>query len=337
MRRIVQQAGRQLFGAARAQQGRIDAIAGLESSRAAGMKAAPPRHVGGIRELPGQQLAGPGPAGRRHWHGGDEGLRVWMAGALDHVDCRALLDHPPQVHDRDPVAEGPRQAEIVSDEDQRKVPAPLELHQDGQDLGPHGGVEHGDRLVADQPLGLEHERRGDCHALALAARELVRIAGQEALRLQPDVLEGAPDAPVVLAARHPLDDERLGDDRGHSLTRVQRLVGVLEDHLHPPAQLAQAPLAVHGLAVQRHVAGGGRHQAEHGAGKGGFPATGLPHHSQDLAALPLQGDPVDRSRHAAARPKLHGQVADFHQGVVAAHDRLPRWRTRSAGHSVQGA
>ena len=45
--------------------------------------------------------------------------------------------------------------------------ATLQLDQDGEDLGAHRGVEHRDRLVADQPVGLEHERRGDGHALAL--------------------------------------------------------------------------------------------------------------------------------------------------------------------------
>ena len=61
-----------------------------------------------------------------------------------------------------------------------------------EDLRPDRGVEHRDRLVADQPVGLEHQRRGDRHPLALAARELVRVAAAEALGVEADVVERPP-------------------------------------------------------------------------------------------------------------------------------------------------
>ena len=79
-----------------------------------------------------------------------------------------------------------------------RLAPPLQLDQHREDLRAHRHVEHRHRLVADQPLGLEHQRRGDRHPLALAARELVRVALQEALRVEPDVLHRAPDALVVL-------------------------------------------------------------------------------------------------------------------------------------------
>ena len=43
--------------------------------------------------------------------------------------------------------------------------ARLQLEQHVQDLRAHGDVEHRDRPVADDPGGLEHERRGDRDAL----------------------------------------------------------------------------------------------------------------------------------------------------------------------------
>ena len=89
----------------------------------------------------------------------------------------------------------------------------LQPEQDVEDLRAHRGVEHRDRLVADQPLGLEHERRRDRDPLALAAGELVRVAVEVALGVEADVVHGAADALLVLALRHPLDHERLGDDR----------------------------------------------------------------------------------------------------------------------------
>ena len=53
--------------------------------------------------------------------------------------------------------------------------------EDVEDARPHRDVEHRNRLVGDEHLGLEDERRGDRHPLALAARELVRIAVEEEL------------------------------------------------------------------------------------------------------------------------------------------------------------
>ena len=55
-----------------------------------------------------------------------------------------------------------------------------------EDLAADRRVEVRDGLVGDDDLGLQHKRAGDHHALALAARELVRIPKEEALgRAQP--------------------------------------------------------------------------------------------------------------------------------------------------------
>ena len=94
-------------------------------------------------------------AARRHRV--DERLRVGMPRALDDVARVALLDDPSEVHDRDAVAQLPRQAEVVGDEQQRELARPLQLEQHLQDLRAHRDVEHRHRLVADDPGGLEHE------------------------------------------------------------------------------------------------------------------------------------------------------------------------------------
>ena len=47
----------------------------------------------------------------------------------------------------------------------------------------HGRVESAERLVEQQDAGLDGERAGERHALALAARELRRIAVGEAVQL----------------------------------------------------------------------------------------------------------------------------------------------------------
>ena len=50
-------------------------------------------------------------------------------------------------------------------------------------LGAHAGVEGAERLVEQQHLRLHRERPGERHALALAARELRRIAVDQPLEL----------------------------------------------------------------------------------------------------------------------------------------------------------
>ena len=52
-----------------------------------------------------------------------------------------------------------------------------------QDLRLDGDVERGGRLVGDQQVRLVGERHGDHHALALAARQLVRIGVEPLLGL----------------------------------------------------------------------------------------------------------------------------------------------------------
>ena len=53
-----------------------------------------------------------------------------------------------------------------------------QLGQQRHDLRLHGDVERGGRLVGDQQARIAGERHGDHHALAHAARQLVRIVAQ---------------------------------------------------------------------------------------------------------------------------------------------------------------
>ena len=69
----------------------------------------------------------------------------------------------------------------------------LELLEQPQHLGLHHHVERGRRLVGDQQLRVAGERERDQHALALAARELVRVVARAARR-DADQLEQLADA-----------------------------------------------------------------------------------------------------------------------------------------------
>jgi hypothetical protein len=87
----------------------------------------------------------------------------------------------------------------VRDEDRRDVDLVVETAQPVTELLAHLGVERAERLVQEQHLGLDRERPGQRHALALAARELARVAMGEPLKL--DQVHEVLDAVLDLVAR----------------------------------------------------------------------------------------------------------------------------------------
>ena len=247
-----------------------------------------------------------------------QGLGVRVPRVADHLLRRPGLDDPAEVHDRDPVAQRPRQPEVVRDEDQAEVEVALRPGQHVEHLGAHRHVERRDRLVADQRLGLEGHRSRDHHALALAAGQLVRVSVPVARgRCQPRVLErrhGAGDA--LVAADDAVDRERLHDQGADRLARVQRLVRVLEDHLHPAAHGAQVGVRER-LAVDQDLARRRRLQAEQGAAERRLAAARLADDAEGLAAPPLEVDAVDGPDDppaGAVDREVHLQVAHLDSG-----------------------
>ena len=66
----------------------------------------------------------------------------------------------------------------MGDEDERHAMSLAQVEHQAQDARPDRDIEHRDRFVRDDDLGIQHHRGRDRHALALAARELVGIALQ---------------------------------------------------------------------------------------------------------------------------------------------------------------
>ena len=94
-----------------------------------------------------------------------------------------VLLHLAVLHDIDIVRELPDDGQVVGDQDHRHAVLGLEVLDQVEDLRLHGDVERGRRLVGDQHVRTVGERHGDHHALALAARQLVRILAQARRRL----------------------------------------------------------------------------------------------------------------------------------------------------------
>ena len=100
---------------------------------------------------------------------------------------RRLLDDLARVHHRDVVGAAGDDAEVVGDEHHRHEALALLRLQQVEDLGLHGHVERGRRLVGEEQLRAAGERDRDHHALAHAARQLVRVLAHAALGLgDPD-------------------------------------------------------------------------------------------------------------------------------------------------------
>jgi ABC-type dipeptide/oligopeptide/nickel transport system ATPase component len=110
-----------------------------------------------------------------------EGVGVARVG--EQLVARSELDDPASVHDRDGVAEAGHHAEVVRDQDRRGVHLAAERAQQVEDLGLHGRVERGRRLVGDQQGRVAGDGHGDHGPLAHAAGELVRVGADAALRL----------------------------------------------------------------------------------------------------------------------------------------------------------
>ena len=111
-----------------------------------------------------------------------------MLGVLDEDVGRRQLDDAPGIHDRDAVGEVACAREVVGDVEEGQVALLLELREQVQDLRAARGVDHRDRLIRHQVVGLEHHGPGDRDPLALAARERVRVlldelAGRRELHL----------------------------------------------------------------------------------------------------------------------------------------------------------
>ena len=115
------------------------ALAGARAARVEAAAARERRRVGRLAgEDRGAPAAGPRARARRD---GDQRLRVRVLRALEHVGGAAELDHAPEVHDGDAVAERPREADVVRDQEQREPARAPQPEQQMQHLRAHGDVE----------------------------------------------------------------------------------------------------------------------------------------------------------------------------------------------------
>src|SRR5207247_4340175 len=113
------------------------------------------------------------------------------------------------VEDGEAVAHRQRLVLVVRDVDERDSEILLKALEEELHLLAQLQVERAERLVEEQHLGPVDERAGEGDALALAARELIRLSGSDGRELH--TVEHLFDAPLPLGRADSLDSQAVRD------------------------------------------------------------------------------------------------------------------------------
>ena len=189
----------------------------------------------------------------------------------------------------------------------------LQIHQQVDHLRLDRDIEGADGFVGHDQARVERQGAGDGNALALAAAELVREV-VHLRRAQADLREDLGGAGIGLGtAGNAVDQQGLADDGARRHARVERAERVLEDHLHLAAEGAHLRLGElrYVRAAEADGAGGGFHQAHHGARHGGLAAAGFADEAEGLAFVDAEADAIDGMHladGAAQQALLDGEV-----------------------------
>ena len=247
-----------------------------------------------------------------------------MLGRGEHALHRALLDDLAVFHDAHLVGDLAHDPEVMRDEQHGHAEPGLNLLQQLEDLRLHRDVERGRGFVGDQKIGLVGERHGDHHALALSARELVRIARKPGFRIGDahliEQLEGA--RPRRRPGDPAMEQQNFADLLLDRVQRIERGHRLLEDDrdvvaAHPPhlrfGQSEQLPA----LEVDR-AAGMARRrigQELHDRQRGHRLArAGLADQGDGLALGEVERHPVDGENIPFALAEGDGEIAHGEEG-----------------------
>ena len=231
-------------------------------------------------------------------HGGEQVAGVFHGRAAQDGIQRGGFDEPSLPHDGDAIGNLGDHAHVVGDEQHGGAVIALQVADQREDLLLRGDVEGRRRLIRDQEFWLQHQRHRDHDALALAARQPVRIGGKDPFDLgQPHLFHHLEDAlapgagvEIGMGPQHLVD---LAADRHHRIECRHRF---LENHRHGGrAQLPQAAVACGEqlFTDQFDAAAGGDQrtflqQAHHGQRGHRFAGSAFADQAQRLALDDLQ-------------------------------------------------
>jgi len=232
------------------------------------------------------------------------------------------LDHTARVHNHDLVRYVRDDAEVMRDQDDRRIEVVLQPVDQLDDLGLDRHVEGSGRLVRDQHVRVACQRHRDHRALPHPTGELVRVIVDSRLGVRnPDLLQQLDRAPFGgILVGSLVDLDRFADLRPDRVHGVQRRHRVLEDHGHLVAahvlQLALvhlqhvAPLVEH-LALEARVLVA--REAEKRHRRDALARARLAHDPEHLPALQLEVDTVDGLDDPVLGGELDLQAVDLDQ------------------------
>ena len=255
-----------------------------------------------------------------------------MARVGENLPHGAFLDQLATIHHADPVAHARDGAEVVADEEDRRVVPPAEIAHEVEHRGLHGDVEAGRGLVHDQQRRLGDERHGDDDALLLAAGQLMRIAIHHRLGIgQPHLAEhrerSRPRRRRVDALVNHRHFHQLATDRHHGIQARHR---ILIDHGDAPStQRAQRAVVERDevAALEEDAPGRdvpGPPQVAHDRERHRrFAAAGLADEAERFARTQREVEPREHRHLAGARCVRDAQSLDVEQRGVSHGGRAP--------------
>ncbi len=222
-------------------------------------------------------------------HRAEEAHHEAVRGPLVELARAAGLHDVRVVHDHDVVGDRERLLLVVGDQQRRHVHVLVQAPQPLAQLRADLGVQRAERLVEQEHARLDRQCAGERHPLALAARELGRVAPGEPR--QPDDRQQLRHAGLDLVLRLPADLQPEGDVLAHGHVLERRVV--LE---HEPDLAPLRGDVGHVLAVDLHAA--------------------------RVRELEPADDPQQRRLARARRPEQRGQraVRDIEGHVVERHE-----------------
>ena len=199
------------------------------------------------------------------------------------------------------MAELAHHRQVVGDEQHRQSVLALQVHQQMDDLGLHRNIQRTHRLVTDQYLGADHQGARNTDALALTARDFMRITILQ-LRIQTDTLHHFEHAGAALVGPHLGTEclQRFGDALCNAHARIEARQRVLENDLDLAAQRPPVGVAVTGdvVTVDADLPARRRLEPDQSARQRGLAATGFTDNTESLAGVEVEMHVVDRLDHA---------------------------------------
>ncbi len=193
-------------------------------------------------------------------------------------------------------------ADVVADEQIRKVQTVPQIKKQVYDLGLNGHVQRGHRFVTHYDARIDSQRARNANPLTLPPGKLMRIAIQR-IFLQTDAVERLDREGACLG---PLDqlvgNGSFGDRINNALAWVQCGGGILKDHLNAQTRACLLlGLVRHGFAVEQDITGIGRQNARHKTPERGLPTAGFAHKPQHFALLYRQINTIHGLQHMGGR------------------------------------